>query len=153
MNVHTSSKCITAHIQSASPQLPSMSDGIKYSMTVFASQLSCAKLFLSKEIQACDKRIETYKLQQRPMGRTYTTHAGEYKFVVRAAAENHRDTYNGVLMPNVDQNFRLHARLQECNGDEVLEAQAGAKVQKFTELTLKCFKAVIMPLSLQGRRE
>ncbi|GJQ99819.1 hypothetical protein Tco_0522804 [Tanacetum coccineum] len=62
------------------------------------------------------------------------------EFVVRAAAENHRDTYNGVLMPNVDQNFRLHARLQECNGDEVLEAQAGAKVQKFTELALKCFK-------------
>lgn len=34
--------------------------------------------------------------------------------------------------------FRLHERLQECNGDEVLKAEAGAKVQKFTEWALKC---------------
>jgi len=34
--------------------------------------------------------------------------------------------------------IRLHERLQECNGDEVLKAEAGAKVQKFTEWALKC---------------
>lgn len=34
--------------------------------------------------------------------------------------------------------FRLHERLQECNGDEILKAEAGAKVQKFTEWALKC---------------
>ncbi|XP_077229795.1 ankyrin repeat protein SKIP35-like [Tasmannia lanceolata] len=33
---------------------------------------------------------------------------------------------------------RLHERLHECNGDEVLKAEAGAKVQKFTEWALKC---------------
>ncbi|KAG9445790.1 hypothetical protein H6P81_011918 [Aristolochia fimbriata] len=33
---------------------------------------------------------------------------------------------------------RLHERLQECNGDEVLKVEAGAKVQKFTEWALKC---------------
>lgn len=33
---------------------------------------------------------------------------------------------------------RLHERLQECSGDEVLKAEAGAKVQKFTEWALKC---------------
>ncbi|KFK37227.1 hypothetical protein AALP_AA4G230300 [Arabis alpina] len=33
---------------------------------------------------------------------------------------------------------RLHERLQECNGDEVLKAEAGVKVQKFTEWALKC---------------
>nr|GMD88586.1 ankyrin repeat protein SKIP35-like [Ipomoea batatas]GMD95384.1 ankyrin repeat protein SKIP35-like [Ipomoea batatas] len=33
---------------------------------------------------------------------------------------------------------RLHERLQECNGDESLKAEAGAKVQKFTEWALKC---------------
>ncbi|KAG6406149.1 hypothetical protein SASPL_133748 [Salvia splendens] len=33
---------------------------------------------------------------------------------------------------------RLHERLKECNGDEVLKAEAGAKVQKFTEWALKC---------------
>ncbi|GFP90339.1 ankyrin repeat protein skip35 [Phtheirospermum japonicum] len=33
---------------------------------------------------------------------------------------------------------RLSERLQECNGDEVLKAEAGAKVQKFTEWALKC---------------
>ncbi|XP_073311979.1 ankyrin repeat protein SKIP35-like [Primulina huaijiensis] len=33
---------------------------------------------------------------------------------------------------------RLHERLQECNGDEVLKAEAVAKVQKFTEWALKC---------------
>lgn len=32
----------------------------------------------------------------------------------------------------------MHERLQECNGDEVLKAEAGAKVQKFTEWALKC---------------
>ncbi|CAN4076974.1 unnamed protein product [Withania somnifera] len=32
----------------------------------------------------------------------------------------------------------LHERLQECNGDEILKAEAGAKVQKFTEWALKC---------------
>ncbi|MBA0549341.1 hypothetical protein Golob_020377, partial [Gossypium lobatum] len=34
--------------------------------------------------------------------------------------------------------IRLHERLQECHGDEVLKAEAGAKVQKFTEWALKC---------------
>ncbi|KAL5998413.1 Ankyrin repeat protein skip35 [Asimina triloba] len=33
---------------------------------------------------------------------------------------------------------RLQERLQECKGDEVLKAEAGAKVQKFTEWALKC---------------
>ncbi|TQD83663.1 hypothetical protein C1H46_030777 [Malus baccata] len=33
---------------------------------------------------------------------------------------------------------RLHERLRECNGDEVLKAEAAAKVQKFTEWALKC---------------
>ncbi|XP_072979865.1 ankyrin repeat protein SKIP35-like [Typha angustifolia] len=33
---------------------------------------------------------------------------------------------------------RLRERLQECHGDEVLKAEAGAKVQKFTEWALKC---------------
>ncbi|EHA8586694.1 ankyrin repeat protein SKIP35 [Cocos nucifera] len=33
---------------------------------------------------------------------------------------------------------RLHERLQECHGDEVLKAEASAKVQKFTEWALKC---------------
>ncbi|GMH08738.1 hypothetical protein Nepgr_010578 [Nepenthes gracilis] len=33
---------------------------------------------------------------------------------------------------------RLHERLQECNGDEVLKVEASAKVQKFTEWALKC---------------
>ncbi|XP_074292068.1 ankyrin repeat protein SKIP35-like [Silene latifolia] len=33
---------------------------------------------------------------------------------------------------------RLRERLQECNGDDVLKAEAGAKVQKFTEWALKC---------------
>lgn len=33
---------------------------------------------------------------------------------------------------------RMHERLQECNGDEVLKAEAGAKFQKFTEWALKC---------------
>ncbi|XP_010313980.1 ankyrin repeat protein SKIP35-like isoform X1 [Solanum lycopersicum] len=33
---------------------------------------------------------------------------------------------------------RLHERLRECSGDEVLKAEAGAKVQKFTEWALKC---------------
>ncbi|RRT68525.1 hypothetical protein B296_00005110 [Ensete ventricosum] len=33
---------------------------------------------------------------------------------------------------------RLHERLQECHGDEVLKAEAGVKVQKFTDWALKC---------------
>uniref|UniRef100_A0A2P2MQQ7 Ankyrin repeat protein SKIP35 n=2 Tax=Rhizophora mucronata TaxID=61149 RepID=A0A2P2MQQ7_RHIMU len=33
---------------------------------------------------------------------------------------------------------RLHERLQECIGDEVLKAEAGTKVQKFTDWALKC---------------
>ncbi|CDP19146.1 unnamed protein product [Coffea canephora] len=33
---------------------------------------------------------------------------------------------------------RLHERLRECNGDEILKAEASAKVQKFTEWALKC---------------
>ncbi|GMH29699.1 hypothetical protein Nepgr_031542 [Nepenthes gracilis] len=35
---------------------------------------------------------------------------------------------------------RLHERLQECNGDEILKVEAGAKVQKFTEWALKCIR-------------
>ncbi|KAI4342846.1 hypothetical protein MLD38_027414 [Melastoma candidum] len=34
--------------------------------------------------------------------------------------------------------FRLHERLQECNGAEVLKADAAAKAQKFSEWALKC---------------
>lgn len=34
--------------------------------------------------------------------------------------------------------YRLRERLQECNGDEVLKAEAAAKVQRFTEWALKC---------------
>jgi hypothetical protein len=34
--------------------------------------------------------------------------------------------------------FRLHERLQESQGDEVLKAEASAKVHKFTEWALKC---------------
>ncbi|CAL9184289.1 unnamed protein product [Musa hybrid cultivar] len=33
---------------------------------------------------------------------------------------------------------RLHERLRECHGDEVLKAEAGVKVQKFTDWALKC---------------
>ncbi|ERN10124.1 hypothetical protein AMTRI_Chr13g124460 [Amborella trichopoda] len=33
---------------------------------------------------------------------------------------------------------RLSERLEECNGDEVLKAEATAKVQRFTEWALKC---------------
>nr|PNR33308.1 hypothetical protein PHYPA_025251 [Physcomitrium patens] len=33
---------------------------------------------------------------------------------------------------------RLGERLQECNGDEILKAEAAAKVQRFTEWALKC---------------
>ncbi|KAG0497273.1 hypothetical protein HPP92_001964 [Vanilla planifolia] len=33
---------------------------------------------------------------------------------------------------------RLHERLQECNGDELLKAEASVKVQKFTEWAMKC---------------
>ncbi|KAK1315103.1 F-box/ankyrin repeat protein SKIP35 [Acorus calamus] len=33
---------------------------------------------------------------------------------------------------------RLHERLRECQGDEILKAEAGVKVQKFTEWALKC---------------
>ncbi|XP_013634233.1 PREDICTED: ankyrin repeat protein SKIP35-like [Brassica oleracea var. oleracea] len=33
---------------------------------------------------------------------------------------------------------RLHERLQECDGDKVLKAEAGDKVQKFTEWAFKC---------------
>jgi hypothetical protein len=33
---------------------------------------------------------------------------------------------------------RLRERLQECNGDEILKAEAAAKVQRFTEWALKC---------------
>ncbi|XP_015945369.1 ankyrin repeat protein SKIP35 [Arachis duranensis] len=36
---------------------------------------------------------------------------------------------------------RLHERLQECNGDEILKVEASAKVQKFTEWALKCISA------------
>jgi len=33
---------------------------------------------------------------------------------------------------------RLRERLKECNGDEVLKAEAASKVQRFTEWALKC---------------
>lgn len=45
---------------------------------------------------------------------------------------DNRIGYFGVLL------IRLHERLQECHGDEVLKAEAGAKVQKFTDWALKC---------------
>jgi hypothetical protein len=57
-------------------------------------------------------------------------------------AECHPDFYSMLLMSHSTSFFlafiRLHERLQECNGDEVLKAEAGAKVQKFTEWALKC---------------
>ncbi len=54
--------------------------------------------------------------------------------------------YMSDFAPNVDRNntlyreciCRLRERLQECNGDEVLKAEAAAKVQRFTEWALKC---------------
>lgn len=46
---------------------------------------------------------------------------------------------------------RLHERLQECNGDEVLKAEAGAKVQKFTEWALKCISFHSRCQSNRGR--
>ncbi|CAK9866926.1 unnamed protein product [Sphagnum jensenii] len=54
--------------------------------------------------------------------------------------------YMPDFAPNVDRNntlyrecvCRLRERLQECNGDEVLKAEAAAKVQRFTEWALKC---------------
>lgn len=39
---------------------------------------------------------------------------------------------------DIDHVFRLHERLQECNGDKILKEEASAKVQKFTEWALKC---------------
>lgn len=52
----------------------------------------------------------------------------------------HTDFYITLLMWHSASILliRLHERLQECNGDEVLKAEAGAKVQKFTEWALKC---------------
>ena len=42
------------------------------------------------------------------------------------------------LSPFFCLDVRLHERLQECHGDEVLKAEAGMKVQKFTDWALKC---------------
>ncbi|URE49756.1 F-box ankyrin repeat protein [Musa troglodytarum] len=47
---------------------------------------------------------------------------------------------------------RLHERLQECHGDEVLKAEAGAKVQKFTEWALKCIGVHSRCQENKGRR-
>ena len=48
------------------------------------------------------------------------------------------DYLGHIIMFHILFSIRLHERLQECNGDEVLKAEAGAKVQKFTEWALKC---------------
>lgn len=42
------------------------------------------------------------------------------------------------LVPFSSSFVRLHERLRECHGDEVLKAEAGVKVQKFTDWALKC---------------
>ncbi|RZS01911.1 hypothetical protein BHM03_00031870 [Ensete ventricosum] len=42
------------------------------------------------------------------------------------------------LVPFSSSFVRLHERLRECHGDEVLKAEAGLKVQKFTDWALKC---------------
>ncbi|CAL9170595.1 unnamed protein product [Musa hybrid cultivar] len=47
---------------------------------------------------------------------------------------------------------RLHERLQECHSDEVLKAEAGAKVQKFTEWALKCIGIHCRCQENNGRR-
>ncbi|KAJ8501128.1 hypothetical protein OPV22_011680 [Ensete ventricosum] len=47
---------------------------------------------------------------------------------------------------------RLHERLQECHSDEVLKAEAGAKVQKFTEWALKCIGIHSRCQENKGRR-
>ncbi|CAL9181431.1 unnamed protein product [Musa hybrid cultivar] len=47
---------------------------------------------------------------------------------------------------------RLHERLQECHSDEVLKAEAGAKVQKFTEWALKCIGIHCRCQENKGRR-
>ncbi|KAG6524119.1 ankyrin repeat protein SKIP35-like [Zingiber officinale] len=47
---------------------------------------------------------------------------------------------------------RLHERLQECHGDEVLKAEASVKVQKFTEWALKCIGIHSRCQENKGRR-
>ncbi|WOL02404.1 hypothetical protein Cni_G11123 [Canna indica] len=47
---------------------------------------------------------------------------------------------------------RLHERLQECHGDEILKAEAGVKVQKFTEWALKCIGIHSRCQENKGRR-
>lgn len=45
----------------------------------------------------------------------------------------------GNFHPSIDTDpCRLRERLKECNGDELMKAEAAAKVQKFTEWALKC---------------
>ncbi|GJS61651.1 vacuolar H+-pyrophosphatase [Tanacetum coccineum] len=53
---------------------------------------------------------------------------------------------NGDMVLSFFFFMRLRACLQECNGNEVLEVEAGAKVHKFTELALKCFKNIVIEL-------
>ncbi|CAL9048371.1 ankyrin repeat protein SKIP35-like [Musa acuminata AAA Group] len=47
---------------------------------------------------------------------------------------------------------RLHERLQECQGDEVLKVAASTKVQKFTEWALKCIRFHSHYQENRGRR-
>ncbi|KAK6161603.1 hypothetical protein DH2020_004984 [Rehmannia glutinosa] len=56
------------------------------------------------------------------------------KMIIANGAYDFTELHSGLhfLLPVLSE------RLQECNGDEVLKAEAGVKVQKFTEWALKC---------------
>ncbi|WOL11248.1 ankyrin repeat protein SKIP35 [Canna indica] len=60
-----------------------------------------------------------------------TTFLASCVFVCQNKMMNWTDTV-GVMAQ------RLRERLQECHGDKVLNAEASAKVQKFTEWAIKC---------------
>ncbi|KAJ4766585.1 Ankyrin repeat family protein [Rhynchospora pubera] len=47
---------------------------------------------------------------------------------------------------------RLHERLEDCHGDEVLKVEAGTKVQKFTEWALRCIGSHARPRGLKNPR-
>jgi hypothetical protein len=48
--------------------------------------------------------------------------------------------------------FRLHERLQECHGYDVLKAEASTKVQKFTGWALRCIGSHAGPKGLKNPR-
>ncbi|KAJ8770622.1 hypothetical protein K2173_021269 [Erythroxylum novogranatense] len=61
---------------------------------------------------------------------------GAYDFTRVALRTSFLASFLRIIVTRMAE--RLHERLQECNGDDVLKAEAGAKVQKFTEWALKC---------------